>query len=215
MCEQWRKERARDLLKRHPLSPPAYLCMNSAHSYKNSDAGICVSEKWTDKVCNGWVDVSLPSLGTTVTARVLDFCSSTKCNDVYLTLSAFSALAKGNKTILEKGRLPGPVVWKPRSEPCWACYAGECRTVLYSACADPQLKWRWGLWMCLSGQARTMAQSRGWRARARASQPSQPVSQVQRVRDWEKKGWLERACTSRRRRRRRCGTLERVCLSAA
>ncbi|CAO1632021.1 unnamed protein product [Sympodiomycopsis kandeliae] len=102
-------------------------------NYTNEDPGVCLAPGWIRSAhvngCNKWVEVELPSLGTSTYARVLDACGAVKdstfgCNDAYLTLSAFSALVQGNVTLIANGRTPGPIKWRFRKEPCSACWKG-------------------------------------------------------------------------------------------
>ncbi|CAO1615934.1 unnamed protein product [Parajaminaea phylloscopi] len=115
------------------LSPGLSAC---GFNYTDYDVGACLDGGWINSAyhngCNKWVEVTLPSTGARLTARVLDSCGNTlpkknkkfHCNDIYLTLAAFSSLALGDKKIIDKGRLPGPVVWRFIDEPCWGCEAG-------------------------------------------------------------------------------------------
>lgn len=106
-------------------------------NYTDADAGVCIDGGWIRSAyhnsCNKWVEVTLPSLGTRIQARVLDSCGNILprkndtfgCNDIYLTLSVFKGLSLGDQKVLTSGRLPGPVSWRFIQEPCWACEAGE------------------------------------------------------------------------------------------
>lgn len=122
---------------RTSLTPVSSLPCPRCRSYTDADPVACIDKGWMASAkfgssCNKWIEAELPSLGTKVQVRALDTCGNHDdptnnfgCNDIYFSLSAFSALAQGNATTVAAGALPGEVRWRFIEEPCFACEEGE------------------------------------------------------------------------------------------